>query len=97
MLLEAGVNLAEALTIVTTIIKNRILVDKLQQARESIIKQGKISEYLKDTGMFPAVAIYLIKTGEESGTLPDMLLQVAVITMLKLPNMPTDLLKKLHP
>jgi len=76
MLMEGGVNLAEALTIVTSIVKNKILVDKLQQARDSIIKQGKIAQYLKETEMFPAVAIYLIKTGEESGTLPDMLLQV---------------------
>ena len=76
MLMEGGVNLAEALTIVSTIVKNKILVDKLQQARDSIIKQGKIAQYLKETNMFPAVAIYLLKTGEESGTLPDMLLQV---------------------
>ncbi len=76
MLLEAGVNLAQALTIVTDLINNKILVNKLEQARESIIKQGKISEYLQETGIFPAVAIYLIKTGEESGTLPEMLLQV---------------------
>jgi type II secretory pathway component PulF len=97
MLLEAGVNLAEALTIVTTIIKNRILVDKLQQARDSIIKQGKISEYLKETGMFPAVAIYLIKTGEESGTLPDMLLQVGSYYDVELTEYADGLVEKITP
>jgi len=97
MLLEAGVNLAEALTIVTTIIKNRILVDKLQQARDSIIKQGKISEYLKETGMFPAVAIYLIKTGEESGTLPEMLLQVGSYYDVEVTEYADGLVEKITP
>ncbi len=97
MLLEAGVNLAEALTIVTTIIKNKILVDKLQQARDSIIKQGKISEYLKETGMFPAVAIYLIKTGEESGTLPDMLLQVGSYYDVEVTEYADGLVEKITP
>lgn len=97
MLMEGGVNLAEALTIVTTIVKNKILVDKLQQARDSIIKQGKIAQYLKETQMFPAVAIYLIKTGEESGTLPDMLLQVGSYYDAEVTEYADGLVEKLSP
>ncbi len=97
MLMEGGVNLAEALTIVATIVKNKILVDKLQQARDSIIKQGKIAQYLKETQMFPAVAIYLIKTGEESGTLPDMLLQVGSYYDAEVTEYADGLVEKLSP
>lgn len=77
MLLEGGVNLAEALDIVVSIIDNRILADALQVAREKIVKQGKIAEYLKQTHVFPPIAIYLIETGEQSGQLDSMLLGVA--------------------
>lgn len=77
MLLEGGVNLAEALDIVVSIIDNRILADALQVAREKIVKQGKIAEYLKQTNVFPPIAIYLIETGEQSGQLDSMLLGVA--------------------
>jgi type II secretory pathway component PulF len=77
MLVESGVNLAEALDIVVKIIDNRILSDALEQARENIIKQGKIAEYLRQTGIFPPIAIYLINTGEQSGQLGQMLLTVA--------------------
>ena len=77
ILLEGGVNLAEALDIVVKIIDNRILADALRQARDKIIKQGKIAEYLKQTGVFPPIAIYLIRTGEETGQLDQMLLTVA--------------------
>ena len=79
MLIEGGVNLAESLNIVSKVVDNKILVDALQEARENIIKQGKIAEYLKKTQLFPAVAIYLINTGEKSGQLDNMLLTVADI------------------
>jgi type II secretory pathway component PulF len=77
MLLEGGVNLAEALDIVVKIIDNRVLKDALGIARDKIVKQGKIAEYLKQTKIFPPIAIYLIETGEQSGQLDTMLLSVA--------------------
>ncbi|MFC1845559.1 type II secretion system F family protein [Candidatus Dependentiae bacterium] len=77
MLIESGVHLSESLDIVVKIINNRILADTLSEARDKIVKQGKIAQYLKQTNIFPPIAIYLIKTGEESGQLDTMLLTVA--------------------
>lgn len=77
MLLEGGVNLAEALDIVVNIIDNRVLAGELSEARDKIIKQGKIAQYLKQTGIFPPIATYLISTGEQTGQLDKMLLTVA--------------------
>ncbi len=77
MLLEGGVHLSEALDIVVQITDNRILADALNKARDKIVKQGKIAQYLEQTGIFPPIAIYLIKTGEQTGQLDSMLLTVA--------------------
>jgi type II secretory pathway component PulF len=77
MLVESGVNLSDSLDIVVKVIDNRVLKDALSEARDKIIKQGKISEYLKQTGIFPPIAIYLINTGEQSGQLDFMLLTIA--------------------
>ncbi len=52
MLVEGGVNLPEALNIVCKIVDNKVLVDTLNAARENIVKQGKISQYLKQTNIF---------------------------------------------
>ncbi len=76
MLLEAGVNLSEALDIVCNIVDNMVLKESLKEAREKIIKQGKIAQYLKQTGIFPPMATYLISTGEETGKLDSMLISV---------------------
>lgn len=77
MLLESGVNLSTALDIVCDIIDNSILVQTLTEAKDKIIKQGKITPFLKETGLFPAMALYLINTGEQTGKLDYMLLTVA--------------------
>ena len=77
MLVESGVNLAEALDIVVKVIDNRVLADALSEARDKIIKQGRIAEFLKETNIFPPMAIYLINTGEQTGQLDHMLLTVA--------------------
>ncbi len=77
LLIESGVNLSEALDIVVKIINNRVLADTLMEARDKIIKQGKIAQYLKQTEIFPPIAIYLINTGEQTGQLDKMLLTIA--------------------
>ncbi len=77
LLLEAGVGLAESLDIVCNIVDNQVLVKALKEAREQIIKQGRIAEYLKKTNLFPSMAIYLINTGEQSSKLDSMLTSVA--------------------
>ncbi len=97
MLTEGGVNLAEALSIVVKIIDNKVLVAALNEARENIIKQGKISQYLSKTGIFPPVAIYLINTGEQSGHLDSMLLTVAEYYEDELTQLTDSLSSKLEP
>jgi len=77
MLLENGVSLAPALDIVCNIIENKILLKSIETAKDKIIKQGKITSFLKETKIFPSLAIYLINTGEQNGKLDQMLLMVA--------------------
>lgn len=97
MLLEGGVGLPESLDIVAKIVDNKILVSALQEAREKIIKQGQIAQYLKQTNMFPPMAIYLINTGEQSGQLPQMLNLVAQTYEKDLLEYSDGLTAKLNP
>ncbi|MBD3231308.1 type II secretion system protein GspF [Candidatus Dependentiae bacterium] len=97
MLLEADVNLAEALDIVCNIVENKVLVVKLQAAREKIIKEGKIAKYLQETGLFPNIAIYMIKTGEQSGQLAQMLLTVGQDYDGELSELTESLISKIGP
>lgn len=97
MLTESGVNLSESLDIVCSIIDNKILASTLMEARDKIVKQGKIAQYLKQTDIFPPIAIYLIKTGEESGNLGSMLLTVSKNYGEELGELSDSLADKLGP
>lgn len=76
LLLESGVNIAEALGIVVQIVDNQVLVTALSTAKENILKEGRVADYLKKTHLFDPVDIHLINTGEQSGSLDIMLIQV---------------------
>lgn len=97
MLIDAGVNLPEALDIVCNIVDNTILSEALMSAKDKIVKQGKITEYLKQTNIFPPIAIYLIKTGEESSQLGSMLLMVAHNYEVELTDLIDNLIEKIDP
>lgn len=97
MLLESGVNLSDALDIVSKIINNKVLTTAIVAAKDKIIKEGKITQYLSETGLFPPVAIYLIRTGEQSGELDQMLLVVANNYEDELSDFSDGLAAKLNP
>lgn len=97
MLMESGVNLAEALDIVSNIVENKVLTQKLQEARDNIIKEGKIAKYLAATGLFPKMASYMISTGEESGKLAEMLLTVGRDYDAELSEITDSLTSKIDP
>ncbi len=97
MLMESGVNLSEALDIVCNIVENKVLTQKLQEARDNIIKEGKIARYLAATGLFPKMASYMISTGEESGKLAEMLLTVGKDYDAELGEITDSLTAKIDP
>lgn len=97
MLMESGVNLSEALDIVSNIVENKVLTQKLQEARDNIIKEGKIARYLAATGLFPKMASYMISTGEESGKLAEMLLTVGRDYDTELAEITESLTAKIDP
>lgn len=78
-LLGNGVSILKSLGIVRETVSNGVLADLLADAEEQL-KQGRtMSEALSKQNLFPKLAVQMIKMGEETGRLEEMLLRVAVI------------------
>jgi general secretion pathway protein F len=78
-LLMNGVSLLAALAIARETIDNLRLVDAISEVQEQV-KQGKnMSVALLEKNVFPKIAMQMIKTGEETGRLEEMLLRVATL------------------
>ena len=96
-LLGNGVSILSALAIVRETVDNLVLADAIQET-EGQLKQGKhMSDALQDKGIFPKMAMQMIKMGEETGRLEEMLLRVANIYDKQLKVSITRLLALLEP
>ncbi len=76
-LLTNGVPLLGALSIVKDTLDNRLVAQKLDLAIGSLKEGGGLTAPLMEAGIFPSLAMQMIKLGEESAQLPEMLDRVA--------------------
>ncbi len=76
-LLASGVQLLEALEIVSTLLGNVVLEEVVGKARDNIREGQGISPALKHSGHFPPLVTHMIAVGERSGQLEQMLGDVA--------------------
>ncbi|AEG01185.1 type II secretion system F family protein [Methylomonas methanica] len=78
-LLGNGVSILKSLGIVRETVTNTVLEELLADAEEQL-KQGRtMSEALAKQNLFPKLAVQMIKMGEETGKLEEMLMRIAVI------------------
>ena len=96
-LLGNGVTLLTALTIVKDTVTNLVVAEKVDLAVESLKQGGGLSGPLIESGLFPTLAIQMIKLGEESGHLDQMLDRVATTYDKEVKTAVTRMLALLEP
>ncbi|MGH8474359.1 MAG: type II secretion system F family protein [Methylococcales bacterium] len=77
-LLANGVSLLAALSIVKETLNNRILAESVEKAAGSLREGGEMTTPMIESGRFPKLAMQMIRLGEETGSLQEMLNRVAV-------------------
>lgn len=76
-LLGNGVSLLNALTIVRETLSNQVMATALGEVAEHVKTGRGLAEPLQDTESFPKLAVQMIRVGEETGQLQEMLIQIA--------------------
>lgn len=76
-LLHAGVPLLQALGVVKEVAVNRVVVGALDRLHDGIKRGGGIGPPLAASRTFPGLALHMIRVGEETGRLEEMLTKVA--------------------
>jgi general secretion pathway protein F len=77
ILLHNGVVLLKALEIVRDTLTNRALAEHLEQVTNAVRHGRNLADPLSELTPFPAFAVHMIRVGEESGSLQQILTQVA--------------------
>ena len=76
-LTKSGVPILQALMLVKDIMGNKVIAGSMENVYARVKEGDRLSKPLKDTGIFPPLAIQMITVGEETGRLDRMLLRVA--------------------
>lgn len=71
--LSAGGEIVEALSLSGQSAQNPVLLEAIPKAVASLRAGRALSRCLKDTEFFPEMVLHLLRVGEESGEVPDML------------------------
>jgi general secretion pathway protein F len=77
MLLTNGIPLLQALTIVKQTAMNRVMAEAIEMVTGSVKEGQGLSGPLMRVGRFPRLAVHMVRVGEETGHLAEMLQQVA--------------------
>ncbi|MCB1702154.1 MAG: type II secretion system F family protein [Pseudomonadales bacterium] len=78
-LLGNGVSLLKAISIAIDTVDNRVIKEALQVLPPAVKAGKRMSVALADTGMFSPMVIQMTRVGEESGSLGEMMLELAKV------------------
>ena len=76
-LLASGIPLLPAMDIVAKIVGNRIMADGIISVKEDLRKGYDLAGPIQRLGLFPPMVVSMVRIGEESGSLDDVLQRTA--------------------
>ena len=75
-LLDSGVSLAETLLVVEKVANNEVYSRRIRWSRESLLQGSSVFAAFESHEVFSAMALHMIKVGEETGTLAEMVRRI---------------------
>ncbi len=76
-LMDSGIPLIRSMEVVANVVNNVVIRDKLIDSIDQIRKGIPLSRSVRDVGVFPPMVDSMVKIGEESGSLDEVLLKTA--------------------
>ena len=72
-LMASGISMVDAVGIVEKTIKNAMVQQALKRAEKQVVEGIPLSEPLEESGVFPPMVYHMVRIGEETGNMEDML------------------------
>ena len=76
-MLKSGVPVLGAMAVVGDMMTNQIVARWVERVADSVKRGGTIAAAMMEHGRFPGLAVHMVRVGEETGRLEEMLLKVA--------------------
>lgn len=75
-LLDSGVSLAETMLVVEKVANNEVYSRRIKWAREALLQGASVFAAFESHEVFSPMALHMIKVGEETGTLAEMVRRI---------------------
>lgn len=86
LLIKSGVNIINALPVIEEVVDNEVFADVLLETRMRVREGSTLSEPIRQSGEFPPMVVQMLKVGEESGNIEDMLNKISDYYDLEVEN-----------
>ena len=86
LLIKSGVNIINALPVIEEVVDNEVFANVLLETRLRVREGSTLSKPIKQSGEFPPMVVQMIKVGEESGNIEDMLNRISDYYDLEVEN-----------
>src|ERR1044071_6276015 len=96
-LVSSGVPILQALNITRETAGNTVIARAISQVHDSVKEGDSIMQPLEASGAFPPMVISMIDVGEETGQLPEMLVNIAEVSDDEVDNSVAALTSMLEP
>ena len=77
VMMKSGVPLVQGMTVVSRAVDNEFISDRIVQMRDGIERGETIARTAAATGMFPPLVIQMISVGEDTGSVDELMFNVA--------------------
>ncbi|MFW6028623.1 MAG: type II secretion system F family protein [Halanaerobiales bacterium] len=96
-LLASGISLLDALEIVSKVITNHSVSQHIIEAREQVSRGVPLSKPIKEKGIMPPMVTHMVKIGEDTGSLEEVLNKVADVYDEEVETTVTQLMTLMEP
>ncbi|HLE10239.1 MAG: hypothetical protein A2504_04935 [Bdellovibrionales bacterium RIFOXYD12_FULL_39_22] len=96
-LLTAGISLVDALDICIETIDNRVIAADIKKVKKAVVEGQTITEPLLKISYFPSMVAQMIRVGEQSGKVDEMLLKVSDVFEEEVNHLITNMTKLIEP
>ncbi len=77
VMMKSGVPLVQGMTVVSRAVDNDYISDRIVQMRDGVERGETIARTAAATGMFPSLVIQMISVGEDTGSVDELMFNVA--------------------
>lgn len=76
-MLSSGVRIVEGLQLTRNVVDNAVLEDAIDESIKRVQDGEKLAAAIEKTNRFPVMVVHMLRTGEKTGRLEEMLVNIA--------------------